>query len=47
MHTVKKAGGTAYDIAIPSEYPKMMKAKMLLPLDHSKLKGLENIDARF
>lgn len=49
MYTKIQQGGTAYDIAIPSEYmiQKMMKAKMLLPLDHSKLKGLENIDARF
>ncbi len=47
MYTKIQQGGTAYDIAIPSEYmiQKMMKAKMLLPLDHSKLKGLENIDA--
>ena len=45
MYTKIQQGGTAYDIAIPSEYmiQKMMKAKMLLPLDHSKLKGLENI----
>lgn len=49
MFTKIQQGGTAYDITIPSEYmiQKMMKEKMLLPIDHSKLKGLENLDARF
>ncbi|MGK0550805.1 ABC transporter substrate-binding protein [Enterococcus faecalis] len=49
MFTKIQQGGTAYDITIPSEYmiQKMMKANMLLPIDHSKLKGLNNIDARF
>ncbi|MGX7263167.1 ABC transporter substrate-binding protein [Enterococcus crotali] len=49
MFTKIQQGGTAYDITIPSEYmiQKMMKEKMLLPIDHSKLKGLENIDERF
>ncbi|MGX2944273.1 ABC transporter substrate-binding protein [Enterococcus alishanensis] len=49
MEAKIKQGGTAYDIAIPSEYmiQKMKKEKLLLRLDHSKIKGLENIDARF
>ncbi|PZL73093.1 spermidine/putrescine ABC transporter substrate-binding protein [Enterococcus plantarum] len=49
MFTKIQQGGTAYDITIPSEYmiQKMMKEKMLLPIDHKKLKGLENIDQRF
>lgn len=49
MEAKIKQGGTAYDIAIPSEYmiQKMKKEKLLLKLDHSKIKGLENIDARF
>lgn len=49
MFTKIQQGGTAYDITIPSEYmiQKMMKEKMLLPIDHSKIKGLENIDDRF
>ncbi|MGX7148276.1 ABC transporter substrate-binding protein [Enterococcus ureasiticus] len=49
MFTKIQQGGTAYDITIPSEYmiQKMMKEKMLLPIDHKKLKGLENIDERF
>jgi len=49
MFTKIQQGGTAYDITIPSEYmiQKMMKEKMLLPIDHSKLKGMENIDERF
>ncbi|MHC5230139.1 ABC transporter substrate-binding protein [Enterococcus sp. LJL99] len=49
MFTKIQQGGTAYDITIPSEYmiQKMMKEKMLLPIDHTKIKGLENIDNRF
>ncbi|MEG1503236.1 MAG: ABC transporter substrate-binding protein [Enterococcus sp.] len=49
MEAKIKQGGTAYDIAIPSEYmiQKMKKENLLLPLDHSKIKGLENIDSRF
>lgn len=49
MITKIEQGGTAYDIAIPSEYmiQKMMKQDLLLKLDHSKIKGLENIDSRF
>lgn len=49
MFTKIQQGGTAYDITIPSEYmiQKMMKEKMLLPIDHTKLKGLNNIDTRF
>lgn len=49
MFTKIQQGGTAYDIAIPSEYmiDKMMEEKLLLPIDHKKLKGLENIDGRF
>ncbi|UUV98106.1 ABC transporter substrate-binding protein [Vagococcus luciliae] len=49
MMTKIKQGGTAYDLTIPSEYmiQKMVKQDMLIPLDHSKIKGLENIDSRF
>lgn len=49
MFTKIQQGGTAYDITIPSEYmiQKMMKEDMLLPIDHSKLTGLNNIDDRF
>ncbi|WP_086312376.1 spermidine/putrescine ABC transporter spermidine/putrescine-binding protein [Enterococcus sp. 7F3_DIV0205] len=49
MFTKIQQGGTAYDITIPSEYmiQKMMKEKMLLPIDHKKLTGLNNIDERF
>ncbi len=41
--------GQTTDIAIPSEYmiQKMIKEKLVLPLDHSKIKGLNNIDPRF
>ncbi len=49
MFTKIRQGGTAYDISIPSEYmiQKMIDEKLVLPLDHAKIKGLENIDARF
>ncbi|WP_059172357.1 PotD/PotF family extracellular solute-binding protein [Bacillus sp. FJAT-27445] len=49
MMTKIKQGGTAYDIAVPSEYmiDKMREEKMLIPLDHSKLPNLKNIDQRF
>ena len=49
MITKIEQGGTAYDIAIPSEYmiQKMMKQDLLLELDHTKISGLDNIDDRF
>ncbi|MGX7352574.1 ABC transporter substrate-binding protein [Enterococcus canis] len=49
MYTKIQQGGTAYDIAIPSEYmiQKMMTANMLLPIDHSRLTGLKHLDPRF
>lgn len=49
MLTKIEQGATAYDVAVPSEYTvdMMIARDMLLPLDHSKLEGLENIDPRF
>ncbi|SJZ36515.1 spermidine/putrescine transport system substrate-binding protein [Pilibacter termitis] len=49
MFTKIQQGGTAYDITIPSEYmiQKMKKMKLLVPLDHKKIKGLEEIEPRF
>lgn len=49
MMTKIEQGGSAYDVAVPSEYTiEMMKEKdMLIPLDHSKLPNLKNIDPRF
>ncbi|GLY11743.1 ABC transporter substrate-binding protein [Pseudobacillus badius] len=49
MMTKIEQGGTAYDIAVPSEYAidKMKKANQLLPLDHSQLPNLKYIDQRF
>lgn len=49
MMTKVEQGATSYDLAGPSEYTvEMMRDKgLLLPLDHSKIKGLENIDPRF
>ena len=49
MYTKIKQGGTTYDIAIPSEYMinKMKDEDLLVPLDYSKLEGLENIGPEF
>lgn len=42
-------GGTNYDVAVPSEYmiEQMIEDGLVMPLDHSKIEGLDNIDARF
>lgn len=49
MFTKIQQGGTAYDIAIPSEYmiQKMIEQNLVLPLEKEKLKGLDNIDPQF
>lgn len=49
MYTKIEQGGTAYDLAVPSEYmiQRMMKENLLIKLDHKKIKGLENIDEPF
>lgn len=49
MMTKIEQGGTTYDIAVPSEYmiDKMRQEHLLIPLDHSKLPNLKNIDERF
>lgn len=45
MYTKINQGGTAYDLAVPSEYmiSKMIEEDMLVALDHSQIEGLENI----
>ncbi len=49
MYTKIKQGGTTYDIAVPSEYmiSKMIEEGMLLPLDYSQIKGMENLGEEF
>ncbi|HWK22666.1 MAG TPA: ABC transporter substrate-binding protein [Ureibacillus sp.] len=49
MMTKIEQGGSAYDVAVPSEYTiEMMKEKnLLLPIDHTKLPNLKNIDPYF
>lgn len=49
MYTKVKQGGTHYDLTIPSEYmiEKMKEENLLIKLDHTKIKGLENIDPIF
>ena len=49
MYTKIEQGGTAYDLAVPSEYmiQRMIKENLVVKLDHTKIKGLENIDTLF
>lgn len=49
MMTKIEQGGTSYDIAIPSEYAieKMKEKHLLLPIDHTKIPNLKNIDPYF
>ena len=49
MYTKIEQGGTAYDLAVPSEYmiQRMIKENLVFKLDHTKIKGLENIDNLF
>ncbi len=49
MYTKIEQGGTNYDLAVPSEYmiERMIDENLLIELDHSKIRGLDNIDARF
>ena len=45
MEAKLKQGGTRYDIVFPSEssITKLVNQNLLQKLDHSKIKGLENI----
>lgn len=49
MMTKIDQAATAYDLAVPSDYTiEMMKEKnLLMPLDHTKIKGMDNLDPRF
>ncbi|MGE7909244.1 ABC transporter substrate-binding protein [Lysinibacillus xylanilyticus] len=49
MMTKIQQGGTAYDIAVPSEYmiEKMKEENLLIPLDKTKIPNLKNIDPYF
>ncbi|KRN27673.1 spermidine putrescine-binding periplasmic protein [Lactobacillus selangorensis] len=49
MYTKIKQGGTSYDLAVPSDYmiQKMKAAHLLVPLDKSKLHGMNNISPQF
>ncbi|OCS87523.1 ABC transporter substrate-binding protein [Caryophanon tenue] len=49
MLTKVKQGGSAYDIAVPSEYAieTMIEEDLLIEIDHSKLTNLQNIDPYF
>lgn len=45
MEAKLKQGGTTYDLILPSasSIPKLIEQDLLLPLDHTKLKGLDTI----
>jgi len=49
MLTKVEQGGTTFDVVIPSDYAidKMKEEDLLIPLNHSKLPNLVNIDPRF
>lgn len=49
MMTKIAQGGATFDVAVPSEYAieKMKAEDLLLPIDHSKIPNLKNIDPRF
>ena len=49
MMTKIEQGGTSYDIAVPSQYAieTMKENDLLLPIDHSKIPNLTNIDPYF
>jgi len=49
MMTKIQQGGTAYDIAVPSEYmiEKMKEENLLVPLDKTKIPNFKNIDPYF
>ncbi|BDH60974.1 spermidine/putrescine ABC transporter substrate-binding protein [Lysinibacillus sp. PLM2] len=49
MMTKVQQGGSAYDVAVPSEYmvEMMIEEDLLIPLDHSKLPNMKNIDPYF
>ncbi|WP_256759593.1 PotD/PotF family extracellular solute-binding protein [Cohnella sp. WQ 127256] len=49
MMTKIEQGGTTFDVSIPSEYAisKMKDEDLLLPIDHSLIPNLGNIDPRF
>lgn len=49
MMTKIQQGGTAYDIAVPSEYmiEKMKEENLLIPLDKTKIPNFKNIDPYF
>jgi spermidine/putrescine transport system substrate-binding protein len=49
MFTKIQQGGTAYDIAVPSEYmiEKMKEENLLLPLDYASIPNIKHIDPRF
>ncbi|MEK8216773.1 ABC transporter substrate-binding protein [Paenibacillus sp. FSL L8-0463] len=49
MLTKVEQGGTTFDVVVPSDYAiaKMREEKLLLPLNHSKIPNLANIDPQF
>ncbi|WP_027108256.1 ABC transporter substrate-binding protein [Lacticigenium naphthae] len=49
MYTKVQQGGTAYDLAVPSEYmvERMRDEELLIEIDHSKIEGLDHLVPKF
>ena len=49
LFTKLKAGNPGYDVIVPTndKVERMVKANMLIPLDHSKIPNMKNIDPSF
>jgi len=47
METKIKQGGTSYDLVFPSEsiIPRMLENELLIPLDHQKIEGMEQLSS--
>ncbi|UXU49193.1 ABC transporter substrate-binding protein [Staphylococcus arlettae] len=49
MEAKIRNGGTNYDVVFPSDYTvqKMTREKLLLPIDHSKIPNIKNLDKHY
>ena len=49
LFTKLKAGNPGYDVIVPTndKVERMIKANMLIPLDHSKIPNMKNVDPNF
>ena len=49
LFTKLKAGNPGYDVIVPTndKVERMIKANMLIPLDHAKIPNIKNVDPNF